>query len=277
MPVSPRPASNARALFGRKAVLCIALGLIGLAAAPAAALAGEPTGCSALLYSQPFAPFKDFNYYMLVPGGEFKGSEGWELSGGAQIIQTTRPDGTTGGVLDVPGGGQAVSPTIQVTLKMPTARVWVRDVTGAEGVAASVAYEGTSTWSHPKDVGHVHGQHTSWTLSNPIQVQPQTAGSEEGPRTMRFVFNSGGKSNDTQLYGLWIDPRMHEESQPFHTTACVAPETKPPSGGTPSGGTSSGGTSSGGTSSGTGGGTPSLGGTLVRGASGGEETPVGVN
>jgi hypothetical protein len=82
---------------------------------------------------------------------------------------------------------------------------------------------------------------------------------------MRFVFSSGGKSNDTQLYGLWIDPRMHEESQPFHATDCVAPETN---------------LSSGGTSSGTGGssgGTPSLGGTLVRGASGGEETPVGVN
>jgi hypothetical protein len=87
---------------------------------------------------------------------------------------------------------------------------------------------------------------------------------------MRFVFGSGGKSNDTQLYGLWIDPRMHEESQPFRTTACVAPETKPPSGGTSSGGTSSG-------SGGSSGGTPSLGGTLVRGASGGEETPVGVN
>jgi hypothetical protein len=268
MPVSPRPASNARALFGRKAVLCVALPLIGLVAAPAGALAGEPTGCSASLYSQPFAPFKDFNYYTLVPGGEFKSaSEGWELSGGAQIIQTTRPDGSTGGVLDVPSGGQAVSPTIQVTLKMPTARVWVRNVRGAEGVVSSVAYEGTSSWYRPKDVGHVHGQHTSWTLSNPIQVQPQTGGSVEGPRAMRFVFSSGGKSNDTQLYGLWIDPRMHEESQPFHATDCVAPETKPSSGGTPSGGTSSG----------TGGGTPSLGGTLVRGASGGEETPVGVN
>jgi hypothetical protein len=215
---------NARALFGRKAVLCIALPLIGLAAAPAAALAGEPTSCAGLSYSQPFAPFNDFNYYTLVPGGEFKSaSEGWELSGGAKIVQTTRPDGTTGGVLDVPGGGQAVSPRVQVTLKMPTARVWVRDVTGAEGVAAAVAYEGTSTWSHPKNVGHVHGQQTSWTLSNPIQVQPQTAGSQEEPHTMRFVFNSGGKSNDTQLYGLWIDPRMHEESRPSHAMACVTP------------------------------------------------------
>ena len=266
MPVSSRPASNARALFARKAVLCIALPLIGLAAAPAAALAGEPTGCSALPYGQPFAPFKDYNYYWLVPGGEFKSaSEGWELSGGAQIVQTTRPDGTTGGVLDVPGGGQAISPTVQVTLKMPTARVWVRDITGAEGVATSVAYEGTNTWSHPKDVGHVHGQHTSWTLSNPIQVQPQTAGSQEGPRTMRFVFNSGGKSNDTQLYGLWVDPRMREEARAFGAMGCVAPETTPPSGGTTSG------------TGGSSGSIQGLGGTLIRGASGGEETPVGVN
>src|SRR5207248_3255737 len=142
--------------------------------------------------------------------------------------------------------------------------VWVRNVTGAEGVAASVAYEGTSTWSHPKDVGHVHGQHTSWTLSNPIQIQPQTGGSEEGPRSMRFVFNSGGKRNDTQLYGLWVDPRMREESRPIGT-ACVTPETNPSPGGTSSG------------TGGSSGSTPSLGGTLIRGASGGEETQVGVN
>jgi hypothetical protein len=225
--------------LGWTAGVCCAL--LGLSAAPAPAVAGEPTACEAHSYSQPFAAFNDLNYYKLVPGGEFNSpAEGWELSGGAQIIQTVRPDGTTGGVLDVPAGSQAISPPEPVTLNDPTARVWVRDVEGGEGVKVSVAYANTKTALHPKDVGHLHGQHSSWTLSNPFNIQPQIGGSEEGVRIVRFVFDAG-KKGDTQLFGLWVDPRMHGESRLMYG-ACG-----------------------------------SVGGTLVRGATAGGETQGGVS
>jgi hypothetical protein len=284
------PTHNFKRQLAGSAGACLAL--LCLSAAPALAFSGTPEECEEI--SQPFVAFKDLNYYKLVPGGEFNNpSEGWELSGGAQVIKTTRPDGTTGGVLDVPGGAKAVSPPMEVTLQDPTARVWVRDVTGAEGVEVSVSYANTATAAHPKGVGRVHGQQTGWTLPTPFTTQPQIAGSQEGTRSVRFVLTAG-RSNDTQLYGLWVDPRMRGEGR-----ECPAPETSLPTANASLPGGSIGGTpapvahavahhqhrkshkpSDGHSHSPSGGGgstatKPHLGGTLVRGAGGGEG-PVGV-
>jgi hypothetical protein len=190
----------------------VCFAFLSLSAASALADTSAPEGCAAQSFSQPFTAFHDFNYYKLVHGGEFNGPfEGWVLKGGAHIIQTTRPDGTTGGVLDMPAGSRAIAPPVGVTLQDRTARVWVRDVKGAEGVDAKVAYPYTNSWQYPQSVGHVHGQHTSWTLSTPFNVQPQIAGSKEGLRIVRFVFDASA-TDETQLFALWVDPRMREES-----------------------------------------------------------------
>jgi len=191
-------------------VLCIAL--LGLSAAPALAAGSSPAtsaGCEGQTFSQPFTAENDFNYYTLVHGGEFNSaSEGWTLSRGAQIVQATRPNAATGGVLNLPSGARAVSPTVCVTLQYPTARVWVRSVRGAAAVTVGVAYAGTPTATNPQAVGQLHGQQGSWTLSEPFNLEPQIAGSGEGPREVRFVFVAGGLISDFQLYGLWVDPRM---------------------------------------------------------------------
>jgi hypothetical protein len=205
-------ASQIRNSLGCAAALCSAA--VALSPATALADATAPAGCEAEKFSQPFAAFNDFNYYKLVPGGEFNNSaaEGWLLSGGAQVVTATRPDGTSRGVLDLPSGSEAISPLITVTLQDRTARVWARDLKGG-GVKVSVSYLGTDSWVHPKDVGHIHGQGSSWTLATPFNVQPQTAGPEEGVRKVRFVIDADGKNNETQLFALWVDPRMIGDSQ----------------------------------------------------------------
>jgi hypothetical protein len=185
---------------------------LSVSAAPALARGKQPqtlATCEGQSFAQQFEAYGDSNYYTLAPGGEFNSaSEGWELSNGAQIVETTRPDGTTGGVLNMPSGSVAVSPPVCVTLQYPTARVSVRDVNGSEGVAVAVAYANTKTAEAPKNVGQVHGQQSSWTLSNPFNVQPQTAGHSEETREVRFVFTAKGKTSDFQLSGLYVDPRM---------------------------------------------------------------------
>src|ERR1700733_8223913 len=104
----------------------VCIGLLGVSAAPG--LAATPTaGCEGQAFSQTFAAWKDPNLYTTVPGSEFnEPSAGWELSKGAQVIQTVRPDGSTGQALDMPSGAVAVSPPVCVTLQYPTARTWVR-------------------------------------------------------------------------------------------------------------------------------------------------------
>jgi hypothetical protein len=74
---------------------------------------------------------------------------------------------------------------------------------GSEGVFFYVSYEGTKTWGEPKNTGQVHGQHTAWTLSDNVNVQPDKA---SGWQPVRFTFVAGGHTSDFQLYDLYVDP-----------------------------------------------------------------------
>jgi len=187
----------------RAAGACVALLAIG--ASPA--LAAPPAICEGQLFSQPFASLGDSHAYTFVAGSRFvSASEGWTLRNGASVVDAARPDGSAGNVLNLPSGAEAVSPPVCVTLAYPKARVRVRDVVGSGGVAVAVAYAGTKTALEPKNVGQVHGQQTRWTDSAPFNVQPQTAGSEEGTRQVQFVFSAGGSTSLFQLFELWVDP-----------------------------------------------------------------------
>lgn len=191
--------------------------LTGLGASPAFAntsliqsLINTPTstsGCTAPSLFQPFASSGDTNAYMLLPGetpDNFSGA-GWVLSGGAHIVATKVADGQTGSVLDLPSGSFAISPPICVTNGYTTARTEVRNVEGAEGVGFFVTYAGQKGWNTPQNSGQVHGQQTSWTLSDPVNVQPSSA---PGWQLVRFGLVPGGKSSEFQIYDFDVDPRM---------------------------------------------------------------------
>ncbi len=140
-----------------------------------------------------------------MPGGEFnEEGEGWTLSDGASVIQAMRPDGSTGGVLNIPVGGKAVSPPMCVTLAYPTARAWVDGTGSGKGVAVSVSYAGTQSAETPEEVGKVVGR-GSWKLGR-FDVAPLLGGSEDAPREVRFVFE--GRKGTNQLFGIYVDPRM---------------------------------------------------------------------
>ena len=129
---------------------------------------------------------------------------GWKLSGGASIKTTTVAEGGSDTVLDLPSGSQAVSPTICVDSTYPTARTEVRNVIGGRACSSSVSYAGTKTWSVPKATGQVHGQQTSWTLSDAVNLQPSNT---PGWQLVRFTFVPAGKGSDFQIYNFLVDPR----------------------------------------------------------------------
>jgi hypothetical protein len=180
---------------------------LALSTTPAIASTTSGSACPGQAFSQPFAAWGDSNYYTLAPGGDFASTSGWKFSGGAEVVKTTRPDGTTGTVLNLPSKAQATSAPMCVTLEYQTARVFVRDVKGSEGVAVSLSYAGTSTANNPKYTGTVNGKAGSWAPSEAFKTQPEIAGAKEGPREVRFVFVAGGSSSDFQLFDLYVDPR----------------------------------------------------------------------
>ncbi|MHB8243675.1 MAG: hypothetical protein ACYDHN_17025 [Solirubrobacteraceae bacterium] len=196
---------------------------LGLSSASALASKGSPEAFSAVqavcpgqTFAQAFSALGDSNFYTLVPGSEFNGSsEGWELFGGAQVLSSTHPDGTSGSALDLPSGSVAVSPPVCVTLQYPTARIWTQTVEGKSDVAVAVAYANTRTATKPRQVGSLQAegagngdQEEGWQLSEPFEVEPQLGGKAEEVRQVRFIFAALGRNNDTQLYGLYVDPRM---------------------------------------------------------------------
>jgi hypothetical protein len=167
--------------------------------------------CPNQTFSQPFLAFEDDNYYTQVSGSEFNaGSEGWLLWGGAQVVEAARPDGSSGGVLELPGGAVAVSPPVCVTLAYPSARAWAETVQGGGGLSVGVYYAGARNGpARAEHVGLLGSEEAGeWNLSEPFEIKPQIAGDEEGVREVRFVFHNAVRQSDFRLWGLYVDPRM---------------------------------------------------------------------
>jgi hypothetical protein len=198
--------TTSRMLRRSLVALCVAATATGVAAAPALADTAADPACTAPVLSTPFTAFRDSRLYTLAPGGTFDDpNAGWGLSGGAAIVQTTQPDGTVAGVLDLPSKGRAVSPVVCITSDFPTARLWVRNLVGSEGVFFYVSYNVNGIWTSPKNTGQFHGDKSAWTLSNPMNVQPLSL---LGWQRVRFTFVAGGNTSRFQVNDFWIDPRM---------------------------------------------------------------------
>jgi hypothetical protein len=188
---------------------------LSLAATPAlaapTAIAPTPasplSSCDSSALSQPFTGLKDRNWYTLAPGGDFEPETagGWELTGGASITPVVQPDGSVGGVLDLPSKAQASSPVLCITSDFPTARLWVRNVAGSEGVYFHVSYLHSGMWTNPKNTGQFHGDKHAWSLSNPINLQPSKS---PGWQQVRFTFLAGGTKSRFQVNDFWVDPKM---------------------------------------------------------------------
>ena len=209
--------------------LAFGLGVAAFAAAPAQAVAASPASavttaaqtttsvdtsmCSNPTLTQPFLSWGDTNWYALAPGEtarNFNGA-GWVLTGGARIVTRTLLDGTTGSVLDLPPGSQAVSPTVCLTSDYPNARMMVANLSGSNGsnVGFSVSYAGTSSATTPVQTGTFSttgstGVAGAWQLSGSVPLAPS---STPGWQPMKIVLTpSGGK--EYAIYNLQLDPRM---------------------------------------------------------------------
>jgi hypothetical protein len=173
--------------------------------------AASAAECVAPTLLQPFASWKDNRNYVLAPGGDFNDLDGggWQLGGGAEIVQETNPDGTVDGALELPSGAVAVSPTMCVDLDYPTARAWVRNSIGDGEVDVAVVYDAGKSAQIPKSVGHMKGKKRAvWGLSDDIKIQPQLAGKQAGWRRVAFVLSGGGKSSEFHVDDFYVDPRM---------------------------------------------------------------------
>lgn len=197
-------ASSALAVSGAATSSTEAVGSVTATAATTVA-----ASCEGQTFGQPFQAYGDENSYTLVPGSQFNGpEEGWTLSGGAKIVTVTRPDGTSGGVLQLPRGSEAVSPPMCVTLMYPTARVWAAAVAETRGsVKTQVVYSTAKGTAVARTVAKLQPE-AAWSPSETFEVRPELGGQAEGARPVRFVFGAKSDKEPFELYDLYVDPRM---------------------------------------------------------------------
>lgn len=185
--------------------LLAAFTLAGAVAGAARAEITSTSECAEAALSQHFLPFRDYNWYAQVAGQDETGftGEGWTLSGGADVVSTTDAEGRPVNVLDLPNGSRAVSPTVCVTKDFPTGRMMIRNISGREEVDFYVSYAGTKTWLSPKNTDHFRADGTDWELSDPINLQPYSAG---GWQLVRYALVARDKADGAQIYDFWVDP-----------------------------------------------------------------------
>ena len=173
------------------------------AIAAASSATASTANCTTPALSSPFAAYGDTNLYALVPGQVFDGlaGTGWTLSGGASIQTTTVADGSTGEVLDLPGGSSAVSPPMCVDNTYPTARMIVRTVSEGAPFSLFAEYAGSGNLV---SAGNVKGHGSGWQPSAVLQTDP---GSQPGWQLVQFALIAGN-TGENQVYNLYVDPRM---------------------------------------------------------------------
>lgn len=128
--------NSARRLIATLSIVC-GVGAAGLlaptiSAARANTVSRKPLGvlntCTPSALSQPFAPWLDFSYYELVPGGHFE-SATWTLTGGAKRVPGGEPFAVTGRrgsfSLSLPPASSAQSPQTCVDATYPTIRFFI--------------------------------------------------------------------------------------------------------------------------------------------------------
>lgn len=174
--------------------------------ATAAQASIDTSACTPPDLSQPFLTAGDSSWYTPAPGQSPAGFDGtgWTLSGGAKVVETQLPDGTTESVLDLPAGSKAISPVMCVTSDYPEARAVVRALAGGGGVAMSVAYQGTTTWSHPEHSADLNGPGNRWGLSGRANIRP---GHRSGWQLVQFTLQPKGDHNEFQVHDFEVDPR----------------------------------------------------------------------
>jgi hypothetical protein len=169
-----------------------------------AATTSNTSACTRPSYTltQPYLSLSDANWYTLAPGqtvDSFNGA-GWTLAQGAKIVTTTLADGTTGTVLDLPPGSQAVSPAMCVDSGFPTARVTLLQQSNGPGMHVYVAYAGGAGG---QSSGVVNGGST-WSVSRPIELH---SSSLSGWQDAQYTFAAPSNGGNVELYDFYVDPR----------------------------------------------------------------------
>ncbi|HET6866381.1 MAG TPA: hypothetical protein VFH80_10740 [Solirubrobacteraceae bacterium] len=155
--------------------------------------------CNLSALSQPFAPWLDYAYYELTPGGDFESST-WSLTGGAKLVGGSEPYAATGTLgsssLLLPAGSSAQSPPTCVDATYPSIRFFIG---GAGSVAVQVVV-GSSVVPAGVAIAGGEWEPTPVMLTNAAVLAAASAG------TAQVSLLLTGLSGSPRIDDVFIDP-----------------------------------------------------------------------
>jgi hypothetical protein len=178
-----------------------------------AAISTAAVTCGPATYTQPFMPWGDPGSYLLAPGGSFEGANGWNLSGGAKIVNGNEPfflnSRADSHSLLLGAGGSATSPAACLDANSPTLR-FVGKSSDSSPVHVDIYAAGVLgvvklPWSTEISLS------TSWNPSaiQLLTLQQVLALTNLGTTSIVLRFSPVGSAT-VQLDDVYIDPVFHE-------------------------------------------------------------------
>jgi len=175
--------------------------------------------CVDPVIENPFTQFGDNLDYVLAPDGNFDGNvSGWQLFGGAHIVETDK-----GRSVEIPEDGVVVSPSMCVDLHFPTFRMYHRTVKQQNGarvqgkadkseIRVDVIYLGVPAkkWEKMKKFKGKDGVSAAngWMVSESIDLKPELGGKAPGARqaALRFTAEDAEEGETVLLDDVYVDP-----------------------------------------------------------------------
>lgn len=169
--------------------------------------------CSAPLIQNPFSRFGDRRNYVMAPSGSFEsGAPGWQLSGTAKPVSEFDPadlgasDGA--GVLALPAGTSAISPTMCVDFDYPTFRLMSKALSKGE-FKIEITYPDAPrpVWEELKkyDGYQFTSAGSGWKLTDDIDMKIDLGGQQAGFR--RVAFRLTALTGNWRVDDVYVDPR----------------------------------------------------------------------
>jgi hypothetical protein len=170
---------------------------------------GKASGCDTS--SKVFAPWGDYDNYLLVPGGAFEsGHPAWAMSGGARVVSGNEPfyvrSAQDRSSLYLPSGSSALSPTVCFGFGDWHARFFVRNVGSASGsLKVDIAVRSLLGLVSILDGGSVSGSGV-WAPSPRIGLTLTNLCSLLGVKAISFRFRVVGSGAAFQVDDVYLDP-----------------------------------------------------------------------
>jgi hypothetical protein len=172
--------------------------------------------CTDPFIENPFMRFGDDRDYVRAPDGSFEDARlsGWQLSGAKRVTEADPVDlGATDGrgMLSMPTGSTAISPTMCVDLNYPTFRVLAKAVRNADSAEfrIEVAYPDADkpAWEELSkfDGKQFTNAGSGWRLTDHMDMKPELGGKAWGYRRVAFRFTA--LAGNWRLDDLYVDPR----------------------------------------------------------------------